>query len=463
MAFSITYQRLFTVHIEHGYYLNQGSREFHTLPEDTRNRIMAGFNAGKLFQVIASESTARKMRGLGMQFRQAGDGFFTGIRIDPDAQKAGIIQPDILFGEKESFTFGLKLRNYEFPNFTGLSLPPSRYAVLYFSNRADNFNGGKRFLSHPVAEFDSEVAYESGDLMVDNAASPTQLFEAVRNSGPGPLVAADWREIVAAEDFSGNPGDYAKGDSVIFNNTLFIALENPTSNPPSAQWEEVPLSHQFVSRMDWVSLIPPKFSLDVSGAASSQIKVKVLKTGTTDLVKEYSFQSTGLLASVFLDFSLLEEGRYDLRIENSGGLPVETEISGPCYISQSLFDMRPVGIVDICHDQTEDLGEYKLVDGPDQELLSPEFHIRFRHRSTFWRYIFNREQTETDAQLGAFERDGGPGEKKRFKTKEPMPLTMAVEAIKKFDSEILLPNPGTGLIKPDSTDKQIYSEIYINS
>ena len=128
-----------------------------------------------------------------------------------------------------------------------------------------------------------------------------------------------------------------------------------------------------------------------------------------------------------------------------------------------MYEFGGLGVIEIVHKPDKDLGDYQLIDAVNQELLSPEFIIRFKNRSTFWRYIFNKEQLVSDAQLGEFERDGDVNEKKNFKTQSPKPLTQSLESVKKFNTEILLPNPQVNLVKPDTTDGQIYSEIHVHS
>ena len=96
-----------------------------------------------------------------------------------------------------------------------------------------------------------------------------------------------------------------------------------------------------------------------------------------------------------------------------------------------------------------------------QNPIPLTFHLRFKNRRTFWRYVFNKEQNNPDGQLGAFERDGDANEKQKFKTIDCRPLTLAPQQLKKFTSNVLLPNPDVNLVKPNKQDRKVYSEIFI--
>lgn len=84
------------------------------------------------------------------------------------------------------------------------------------------------------------------------------------------------------------------------------------------------------------------------------------------------------------------------------------------------------------------------------------FEILFENRKTTWRYIFNSEQTV----VGADDVEVEIGDTKVLITKTEHPLTQ-----KGFVSIELggveLPNPDSSLIKPNSTNNKIYSEVYM--
>jgi hypothetical protein len=84
------------------------------------------------------------------------------------------------------------------------------------------------------------------------------------------------------------------------------------------------------------------------------------------------------------------------------------------------------------------------------------FELFFGNRKTYWRYLFNNDQTvasEDDVEIEN-------GDAKTLITKNEQPLTqngfVSIEL-----GGVELPNPDAKLIKPNSTNNKIYSEIYM--
>ncbi|WP_430931716.1 hypothetical protein [Saccharicrinis sp. 156] len=84
------------------------------------------------------------------------------------------------------------------------------------------------------------------------------------------------------------------------------------------------------------------------------------------------------------------------------------------------------------------------------------FEILFENRKTTWRYIFDTDQTVT----GLDDLETENGNSQILVTKTDQPLTekgfVSIEL-----GGVELPNPDYRLIKPDSTNDKIYSEIYM--
>ncbi len=418
MSFRITYKRLFTVEILHDYFLNQGSTPFEDLDPAKKQSVKKKYDIRNALQVSPTLETEQIMRDHNLLYRQNARGFFVGARLDEVALNSGLQKPLIPLETPFRLTFGLAFGSPYFLNYTSLPLLASGYEPYFFSNRA----GNDVHLSKPIAAYDSAVAYQAGDLHVDDVTTPTQIFEALRNTGPGGRVGADW---------------------------MAAAVVQP-----------------YATRSDLQPIYPSIFQIDVSAASQPSVNVEIRAAGEADPVLVQPATGLPTVTQFSVDLRTLIPGVYDLTVKDGGGSIIETDRSGPFLLDDELFAVRVFGVIQIEHDPSVSDEELHLVDLADQTLRSPTFTLGFKNRSTFWRYIFNSDQTP--AGLGEFEPDPLPGddaatETRRFKTTSVKPLTEAVEELTKFDTTELLPNPSVNLVKPDRTDKQIYSETFLQN
>ena len=463
MGFTIGYKRLFSVKILHGYFLNQGEKAYDALNSTERILADKSYRVSDFLQIIPSTDTLEIMKGRSMVFRQDNSGFFVGIRIDQQEFEAGKIIPFLPLNEEVKLRFYVKLSDPNFFNYTSLPLQRKPNNIYLFHNELNNAPTGEPHLSSPLQAYDSSQSYVAGSLIVDNASNPTQLFEAIRDTNGGPFQAADWQEQVLGDLYQNPPENYVKGDVVRQGNSLFEALTDPTVAPPDpAQWAEKPISHQYVGDGDLTTLVPSVFSIGISGG-TSYAKIQVYRPGEATPIHISDPVQGGIIHAVSADLRSLRSGMYHLEVVNATGSVLNSSISGLVYLDQELYQTGAWGVIEVVHKPGIDLGEYQLISLTDDQLLSPEYFLKLKNRSTWWRYIFNDEQNVADADLGEFERDGDPAEKKQFKTLTTMPLTQSVKLLKKFNTDILLPNPQVNLVKPDTGDGQIYSEIYIHS
>ena len=416
MGFQITYDRLFTVDILHGYFLNRGDTDFDDLPAEEQARVLKAYSVQDLLSVVPTRETSRMLGSRGLVFKQAGPGFFVGIRLDVTSAPGGDAVPDIALDDALSFTFELQLKDPYFLNFTSLPLQRAPSQIFYFSNQS----GNEFELTAPVAGFDIARAYQSGDLHVDNPASPMLLFEAVRSNGPGSRDAADWVEVAPFR--------------------------------------------QYATFADSFAVKPLVFSVNVPKTGSQSASIEVLRSGESSPVFRFEEEAPTPNESISVNLEGLEPGLYELRVLVSGDV-VETPDSGEFYLNGSGMHPRTMAVVEIRHDPDSTDPALHLVDPATQTLHSPRFTLRFRNRSTFWRYIFTSDQTP--AGFGALEPDPLPGidpadERRRFRTQSPRPLTAAANELAFFDSTTeLLPNPSITLISPSTEDRRIYSVMHI--
>ncbi len=82
------------------------------------------------------------------------------------------------------------------------------------------------------------------------------------------------------------------------------------------------------------------------------------------------------------------------------------------------------------------------------------FHLEFGNRKTWWRYVFDEEQSVS----GADDVEVENGDARILISKTDHPLTLNGFISLELDKEEL-PNPGYKMIKPDISNNKIYSEI----
>jgi len=98
------------------------------------------------------------------------------------------------------------------------------------------------------------------------------------------------------------------------------------------------------------------------------------------------------------------------------------------------------------HDITDAQGDF--------QADIPVFKLEFLNRSTLWRYVFDTDQSVKPHDNVKVEN----GDPRVLVTKSEQPLTQNGFIIVELDGEEL-PNPDVKLIKPDSANNKIYSEI----
>lgn len=85
-----------------------------------------------------------------------------------------------------------------------------------------------------------------------------------------------------------------------------------------------------------------------------------------------------------------------------------------------------------------------------------QFELNLKNRSTTWRYLFDTKQQVT----GGDDVKKENGDSKILVTKSEQPLTqtgfISIEL-----GGVELPNPGSALIKPDTANNKIFSEVYM--
>ena len=473
MSFQITYRRLFTVEIDHGYRLNEGDRVFESFNAEDQTRRLRTYNIHDDLVISPTPETLRAFAQRKMVFRTTPRGFFVGVELsETTLLNEALEKPAIPFDEPLVFAFSVHLKNAQFFNITNLRMRNQGNQLYYFSNQAKNDKEDQRFLSVPVAAFDADEPYQSGDLRVDDSDNPTELFEAIRKiDGTGsPLNADDWRPVSPAPSHEAR--NYQKGEAAVLGGTLYIANKDTGSTPPGGDWDEIPFAHQYVTFLDRIVHRPARFDIPVTTAASTAT-LELYKPGSTEPVFKQVETVEPNITTFKANLPTVAPGQYVFELKEgdttkgAGGPVIDTTISNLFYLDQSLYESRAFGVIEIMHDPAVGPDAVRLLND-DDTVFDPKlvYNIRFRHRSTFWRYIFNSDQDPAKITLTPDPLVVGADEVRRFKTDDMQPLTRASIQIKKFkdpmeDGEDLLPNPEPSTIKLQKPTEEIFSEIYL--
>lgn len=424
MAYKIIYKVLFEVQILHEYFLNRGASVFGSLPQAQKQEMLNNYNIKEYLDIVPTSVTRGQMENYHLKLIKQEHGFFVGIEVNelqPDVPDSKSYAPFIPFDQPLSFSFSLILKNPYFFYFTNLPFDAEGDSIYYFSNRAGLKGSTYPSLALPVAAYEANRAYNAGQLVMFN----NKLNEAKINIAAADNAAFDqnkWTEL----DNNG----YVNGNDK-------TALKNENLN----------------------------YSFSQPGVTTALFVIEDFK-GKRVFDENLEAPEGEELNSHLLKLFRLQEGSYTLKVTGDNGYNDEQAF----YLQKTNPPKDRFGVLEIIHENNNSQGDYKLMDSTnDNELvypLSPEnnrkpvYRILLKNRNTVWRYIFSKDQTVTDPNLGDFVRDGGPGEKRKFLTKEPKPITKYPIGIQKFNlADQLLPDPTVRDLKPEA-DK-IYSEIRI--
>lgn len=452
------YVQLFSVSIEHGYYLNFGAVPHPALAEDRRNSLKNQYSVKRLFNITPTEDTVHSLAGQRMLFKSTAEGFLVGVEVA--GSSSANLQPLVPLPDNLRLRFAITLSDKHFSNYT--NLPTQSGGLYHFSNRFGNTASGN-FLSRPVPDYDSEKHYEAGELYLHPSGPGEGLFRAVRDTGPAASpVAADWQRI--PPDTYDPAITYTTGATVLSGDRIYRALvETPgTDLTNNADWQIVGnLPRQYVTGDDFLPLHSMQLKVDVGAAAIGQAFVAVYPLGESEAVWQRQFiAQSGNLDAIVLPLQHLRPGAYHLEIADS----LHTILPAFNYdfyfdgkaLSQNWFAVIEIGVGS---------GSFALLNS-NGEVANPACTLNFLNRATRWRYIFPAAQTIGSGAQVVHEDSTGqvlvtsaPLPLTRFGTGIPLQTDLA--ATPSISEEVLLPEPRVNRIRYQA--EQWFSEIHLSN
>lgn len=438
MPVEIAYQPLFSVQVEHNYLLDMGSKEFDSLSPTLQNRQKAKYRISEYISFQPTLETDTLLKRHRCRIRSTPEGFQI---FAATTEQDGTRRMERPLPPDTPLYFLAQLNNFAF--LSQANLPELlRHHGLLFSNRHEHTAANQLQLTRPLAAFDPSASYQAGDLCLDDSDTPTQLFEAKTDLAPAASPAApQWLRLPAPPYENGT--DYLTGERVLHAGKCYEAKsDGQHSAPPDNAWTEsyTPRLGDGASKADRAEMRPPRFQLSLGSDSEITFARAILKDSSNNTVWQQSFFNPNgePLHSLEIDASSLAPDFYTLELTQGDGSPIPDQPSSffrlPDSISQAPFAL--VEIKSLPSDSTHALFDEQ------GNLNSPTFHIRFRKRHAYWRYLFHGDTADyPPADTGPLSQED-PQDPTRFVTTEPLPLTTAPYTLGNFgDTALSLPPP----------------------
>jgi hypothetical protein len=401
MSLVISYKPLFEVKIIHHYFLDKGATCFDDLPADDQSALLSRYDVSSFFEIKPTDETLMTLSKYRCVFKNTSAGFLVGVKIRKN--ETGDFLPFVDFAPDLKFTFKIRITDRNFLNYTSLPLLNNSGKIYSFNNLTEGNNKKYPCLAKFAPVFDGSKKYSSGDLVRNNATDLAKLYIAKKITIPNPLTDTDaWQE-----DFLSLPTSYVNSNDMV---DTCKGILNYTSASLNAGLTAIIKNKTGVT-------VTPRITL-----------MTVPKPG--DPVNDVTMMQ--------FDFRSLPGDFYSIKTSDTPDA-VEYYYS-PSGISD-LFGIMEIFInSDDQHYSPVDINGHLLKDGV--KLVHPVYHLRFKNRSTMWRYL-------------------GKGYPPSGKMTGPYPLTKY--GIIPVDG---LPNPSVQMILTEMNDEKTayntISETYIN-
>ena len=413
------YKRFFEVRFLHDYYLFADNTSYFEhnevdqkkiVEEKLRHRLL---DLRKDITITPTVKTKVLMDQHKLRYFPTPLGFVVTIDVVEEIKNGETrYKPRFSIPEDTFFYFELKTKNPYFRNFTEERLTTDFESIYFFSNRVTNQLD--RILSRPVSPFTAERMYEMGDLTIIGG----QLNQAVRRNNT--ITPQNW---------------------FTRSGTGFVHTDDKTLLPAKSRY-------QFTT------------SNTIESANVS------LKNTAGDILKENQYQ-VDKKNRVMLDFEKdndqdeISPGEYHINIEGDNGFKEERTIQ----LNQEIYDPYTYGVIGITNHVEQ--ASNKIIDADGLLVKTPIssthpiFEIRFRSRTTFWRYLLDEEIANAPDHL-IFE---PAGQKQKLVARNPKSLSLTptkFDAVPPALAEARYPNPKPYPLKMQ-TDGRIFSDVHINS
>ncbi|QIR36409.1 hypothetical protein HCG51_06310 [Tolypothrix sp. PCC 7910] len=394
------YKRLLNLELWHDYYLGQ---------PDPPETLPTNYDISSTLTLVPTSDCLRSLRNLRWIFRPQSHGgslFAQVAEVSPNVFKT-VLKID----RPLRLTFWLVVRDRYFANFTNLPLTTTRKQIYYFSNTSGN-QGQALFLTQPLSAYAANSEYRLGQLV----SYAGKTLEALR----------------------------------------FQAAANTIPN--DSDWDTLPNS-QYVSELD---LLPRQGLYRTYNIANANPGDRFrLTLVDVNQQETYALEATipdrhipGDDFAVNLNFAGQIPGRYRLLLNGS---EVDDFVLFDPLTGKDAFALVEIAVNSNAVSTTFSL----LQTNAGNTLIQPKTYvIRYKNRSTRWRYRYEKPHGFTADKLPDFELI----DVKTYATKRPLGLRLRPDSLLTDGKDNPLPAPGVTLIKPEikqPSDMTIYSDIHL--
>jgi len=433
LSIILQYRSLFTVEILHDYYLSEDLELFNndvalrTQLIEAQNR---DYHLSQNLAIAPTTDCGQIMRDYRLIFKPTNRGFFVGARVTQIPGTPETFTPHLSLDAPIRLRFVLNIKNPYLFNMTNLRMERGTERqenfLYYFSNRAANLvnhpgEPNRLYLSRPLRAFQTASNYKVGELILQGG----DLREAIMDiQAGGTYNNANWKQVYVGQ------------------------------NP----------HFQFVSTADRLPVRPSIFHHTVFNATENHQVLRILIYDRNDtLLQNLRFEAhdpsvpNPTLRECTLNLRNYAPGIYRLEVQRIDGTAIPA-FGMTLYLDDILFAEKPFALIECYHESGPALGEYRWLDETNNNRLrQPLYSLRFKNRSTYWRYYFREAIGFTAVPPGFLTAP----QQQILQTSQPLGLSEVTRRVQITLDEggetVLLPNPSIGSIFPENG--RIFSEI----
>lgn len=237
-------------------------------------------------------------------------------------------------------------------------------------------------------------------------------------------------------------------------NTKYLNL-NPAGLSPA---------QNYVSPLDKIDLYSRTIPIDVSNLNVNSVRVRLsspLTQAEETFVADVPEQALSICS---FRPTQLPSGLYDVRVFRLDNTEI-VGLKGRIFWNAGDVEENFFGLIEIYQLPGNSLGVYSLCT-ENQQLLSPTYTLWWQNRTTYWRYIFDKDQPPPDTSDPSCNlRFEAPGLRNRLISKTPMPFSSKYQAMKycvsngTSNEENMLPNPEHTRIYPEGGE--YFAEVHM--
>ena len=433
----ILYKTLLDLELWHDYYL--GKSNFDGLVYDIDS--ISNYNVSNFLELIPTPECSKILKSLRWAFRSKPEGgsiFASVDEVTPNVPETDF-KTVISISRPYRLTFWLTARNQNFANFTNLPLDIGSNQFFYFSNLSNNkqeysiedSNGGNAtriflFLTESLQPYQAGSKYEFGQLVTDNNS---ETWEAIK-----------YQESAVSEQ------------------------------PDADNWQKIGFS-QYVSVLDRQTSQKLSRKLVIPNVEPGD-KLRFTLTNVNDhetFVQEVTISANHPSGDLFiysLNFTGQSPGLYSYKYFRNDELIEEDQF----VLIDPINSQQAFGLVEIVLNQEKVTSPFSFLQSNDGQTIIEKkkktYIIRFRNRSTYWQYHYEKPHEFNEGNLLP---DFELSDERSYITKRPQELFKNPKSLLRVgddNDKHLLPVPDVTRIRPEIDDsnshvKKVFSDIYL--